>query len=313
MNNKKWLFFSFSVPAKLQGFRVKIWRKINQLGAVQLKNSIYVLPATDHHQEQLTWMGKETDEQGGEFLIIAHGKLLNFSDGQITAVFTQARDADYLAIGEEIRSVVPAVGSPDAPAMLRKLEKRLEAIQSIDFFPSGKGASLQKILEEAHSSLDAPRHVVPVVDANRYQQKTWVTRANPYVDRLASFWLIRRFIDPTPSIVFLQESEAVPAGPDVVSFDMAHADFTHVGGLITFEVLVDAFGLTAQVPQRMREVIKAIDLEELDAAPVETHGIKRMLDGLVAADNDDHVRTEQALSFFDTLLASYTPTAPTGA
>lgn len=258
-------------------------------------------------------MGKETDEQGGEFLIIAHGKLLNFSDGQITAVFTQARDADYLAIGEEIRSVVPAVGSPDAPAMLRKLEKRLEAIQSIDFFPSGKGASLQKILEEAHSSLDAPRHVVPVVDANRYQQKTWVTRANPYVDRLASFWLIRRFIDPTPSIVFLQESEAVPAGPDVVSFDMAHADFTHVGGLITFEVLVDAFGLTAQVPQRMREVIKAIDLEELDAAPVETHGIKRMLDGLVAADNDDHVRTEQALSFFDTLLASYTPTAPTGA
>lgn len=313
MNNKKWLFFSFSVPAKLQGFRVKIWRKINQLGAVQLKNSIYVLPATDHHQEQLTWMGKETDEQGGEFLIIAHGKLLNFSDGQITAVFTQARDADYLAIGEEIRSVVPAVGSPDAPAMLRKLEKRLEAIQSIDFFPSGKGASLQKILEEAHSSLDAPRHVVPVVDANRYQQKTWVTRANPYVDRLASFWLIRRFIDPTPSIVFLQESEAVPAGPDVVSFDMAHADFTHVGGLITFEVLVDAFGLTAQVPQRMREVIKAIDLEELDAAPVETHGIKRMLDGLVAANNDDHVRTEQALPFFDTLLASYTPTAPTGA
>lgn len=313
MNNKKWLFFSFSVPAKLQGFRVKIWRKINQLGAVQIKNSIYVLPATDHHQEQLTWMSKETDEQGGEFLIIMHGKLLHFSDAQIAAAFTQARDADYQVLGEEIRSVAAAVVSPDAPAMLRKLEKRLEAIQSIDFFPSGKGASLQKMLEEARSSLDAPRPVVPVMDANRYQQKTWVTRANPYVDRLASFWLIRRFIDPTPRIVFLQESEAVPAGPDVVSFDMAHADFTHVGGFITFEVLVDAFGLTAQVPQRMREVIKAIDLEELDAAPVETHGIKRMLDGLVAADNDDHVRTEQALSFFDTLLASYTPTAPTGA
>ncbi|KAF5089715.1 Chromate resistance exported protein [anaerobic digester metagenome] len=258
-------------------------------------------------------MSKETDEQGGEFLIIAHGKLLNFSDGQIAAAFAQARDADYQALGEEIRSVVATVGSPDAPAMLRKLEKRFEAIQHIDFFPSGKGASLQKMLEEAHSSLDAPRHVVPVVDANSYQQKTWVTRANPYVDRLASFWLVKRFIDPTPRIVFLQESEAVPAGADVVSFDMAHADFTHVGGLITFEVLVDAFGLTAQVPQRMREVIKAIDLEELDAAPVETPGIKRMLDGLVAANNADHVRTERALSFFDTLLASYTSTASTGA
>ena len=258
-------------------------------------------------------MSKETDEQGGEFLIIAHGKLLNFSDGQIAAAFAQARDADYQALGEEIRSVVATVGSPDTPAMLRKLEKRLEAIQSIDFFPSGKGASLQKMLEDARSSLDAPRPVVPVVNANRYQQKTWVTRANPYVDRLASFWLVKRFIDLTPRIVFLQEPEAVPAGPDVVSFDMAHADFTHVGGLITFEVLVDAFGLTAQVPQRMREVIKAIDLEELDAAPVETPGIKRMLDGLVAANTDDHVRTEQALAFFDTLLASYTSTAPTGA
>ena len=110
MNNKEWLFFSFSVPAKLQGFRVKIWRKINLLGSVQIKNSIYVLPATDHHQEQLTWMSKETDEQGGEFLVIVHGKLLHFSDAQIAAAFTQARDADYLAIGEEIRNVVPAVG-----------------------------------------------------------------------------------------------------------------------------------------------------------------------------------------------------------
>ena len=168
------------------------------------------------------------------------------------------------------------------------------------------------MLEEAHSSLDAPRHVVPVVDANRYQQKTWVTRANPYVDRLASFWLVKRFIDPAPRIEFVQESETVATGPDVVSFDMAHADFTHVGGLITFEVLAEAFGLTAQVPQRMREVIKAIDLEELDAAPAETPGVKRMLDGLVASHADDHVRTERALAFFDTLLASYTPTTPTG-
>ena len=116
-----------------------------------------------------------------------------------------------------------------------------------------------------------------------------------------------------PRIEFLQEGQDVPSGPEFVSFDMAQADFTHVGGRITFEVLAEAFGLAAQVPQRMREVIKAIDLEELDTAPVETTGVKRMLDGLVAAHADDHVRTEQALVFFDTLLASYTPTSPTGA
>ena len=310
MSNKKWFFFSFSVPSRLQGFRVKIWRRLNALGAVQIKNSIYVLPASEQSQEQLTWMGKETDEQGGESLIIANGNLLNIADSQVAAAFTRTRDEDYRALGEEILSVVAEPDSQERLAALRKLEKRLEAIRAIDFFPSGKGAALQKLLDEAQRAHAVPPTVIPQANAQCYRQKTWITRANPYVDRLASFWLIKRFIDPAPRIVFLQESEAVPIGPDVVSFDMPQADFTHVGGLITFEVLADAFGLAEQVPQRMREVIKAIDLEELDAAPAETPGIKRMLDGLVAANEDDHVRTEQALTFFDTLLASYTPTAP---
>ena len=313
MNNKKWLFFSFSVPSRLQGFRVKIWRRLNALGAVQIKNSIYVLPANAQSQEQLTWMGKETDEQGGESLIIANGNLLNIADLQVAAAFTKARDEDYGALSEEIRAVVAEPDSQERLAALRKFEKRLEAIRAIDFFPSGKGAALQKVLGEAQHATVEGHPVISLADAVRYRQKTWVTRANPYVDRLASFWLVKRFIDPAPRIVFLQESEAVPTGPDVVSFDMAQADFTHVGGLITFEVIAEAFGLAAQVPQRMREVIKAIDLEELEAAPAETPGVKRMLDGLVAAHADDHVRTEQALAFFDTLLASYTPTAPTGA
>ena len=312
MNNNKWLFFSFSVPSKLQGFRVKIWRRLNALGAVQIKNSIYVLPVSEQSQEQLTWMGKETDEQGGESLIIANGNLLNIADTQVAAAFTKARDEDYGALTEEIRAVVAEPDSQDRLAALRKFEKRLEVIRAIDFFPSGKGAALQKMLAEAQQAPAAPQPVIPLADAQCYRQKIWVTRANPYIDRLASFWLVKRFIDPAPRIEFVQESETIASGPDVVSFDMAHADFTHVGGLITFEVLSAAFGLADQVPQRMCEVIRAIDLEDLDAAPVETHGVKRMLDGLVAANTDDYARTEQALAFFDTLLASYTPTTPTG-
>ena len=312
MSNKKWFFFSFSVPARLQGFRVKIWRKLNAMGAVQIKNSVYVLPVNEQIQEQLVWMGKETDEQGGESLIIANGNLLNIADSQVAAAFTKARDEDYGVLNEEIRAVVAEPDSQERLAALRKFEKRLEAIRAIDFFPSGKGAALQKLLAEAQRAPAEGGQVIPLADAARYRQKIWVTRANPYVDRLASFWLVKRFIDPAPRIEFVQESESVATGPDVVSFDMAHADFTHVGGLITFEVLAEAFGLTAQVPQRMREVIKAIDLEELDAAPAETPGVKRMLDGLVASHADDHVRTERALAFFDTLLASYTPTTPTG-
>ena len=312
MNNTKWLFFSFSVPSRLQGFRVKIWRRLNALGAVQIKNSIYVLPANEQTQEHLTWMGKETDEQGGESLIIANGSLLNISDSQISAAFTRARDEDYLALGEEIRAAVAEADSQERPAALRKLEKRLEVVRAIDFFPSGKGENLQKMLDEAQHPPVEGHPVIPLAEAARYRQKTWVTRANPYVDRLASFWLVKRFIDPAASIMFLQDADAVPSGSDIVSFDMAHADFTHVGGLITFEVIAEAFALTTRIPLKMREVIKAIDLEELDAAPVETPGVWRMLDGLVAANSDDHARIEQAFVFFDTLLASYTPPISTG-
>ena len=120
MNNNKWLFFSFSVPSKLQGFRVKIWRRLNALGAVQIKNSIYVLPACAQSQEQFIWMGKETDEQGGESLIIANGNLLNIADTQVAAAFTKARDEDYGALTEEIRAVVAEADSQDRLAALRK-------------------------------------------------------------------------------------------------------------------------------------------------------------------------------------------------
>lgn len=120
----------------------------------------------------------------------------------------------------------------------------------------------------------------------------------------------KRLIDPSASIMFLQESDVLPVGGNIVTFDMAHAEFTHVGGLITFEVIAEAFALTNRIPQRMRDVVRAIDLEELEAAPIETSGIWRMLDGLVAANNDDHVRMEQAFIFFDTLLASYIAKTP---
>ena len=134
MNSCKWLLFSFSVPTKLQGFRVKIWRKLNALGAVQIKNAVYALPASEHHKEQLAWMAKQTDEQGGEALIIANGELLTIADSAIRAAFTQARDADYLSLEEELRAALDSADIEDAPAVLRRFERRFETVQAIDFF-----------------------------------------------------------------------------------------------------------------------------------------------------------------------------------
>jgi len=308
MNNIDWLVFSFSVPAKLQGFRVKIWRKLNSLGAVQIKNSIYVLPANDHHQEQLTWMAKETDEKGGEALIIAHGELLTIPDAQIRAAFTHARNEDYRSLEDEIRAHLDVSDSQELLPTLRKFERRLETIKAIDFFPSGRGEILARLLGEAHHNHGPQSLVLAALDASKYQGKTWVTRANPYVDRLASFWLVRRFIDPAAKIRFLSPSEPLPDAPEYILFDMAEAEFTHVGGLVTFEVIAESFRTSDVIPARMRQVLKAIDLEELETAPAEAVGVKQMLDGLVSANPDDLARIGQAFIFFDTLLASYTTT-----
>lgn len=300
-----WFVFSFSVPSKLQAFRVKIWRKLNALGALQVKNAIYVLPLNEHHQEQLTWMAKETEEQGGETLIIARGELLNLPDAQIRAGFTRARDDDYRSLEEEVRALLGVSDSQELLPVLRKFEKKLEAIRSIDFFPSGKGEALAQLLNEAHRNRGTQSPKLTVLEPMQYRGKTWVTRANPYVDRLASFWLVRRFIDDTAKIKFLASGEPIPSDQDHVLFDMTEANFTHVGGLVTFEVVAESFGLAGALPARMRQVLKSIDLEELETAPEETVGIKRLLDGLVLTNPDDHLRMEQAFGFFDTLLASY--------
>lgn len=306
MDNIAWLIFSFSVPSKLQGFRVKIWRKLNALGALQIKNSIYVLPASDHHQEQLTWTAKETDEQGGEALIIARGELLNFPDAQIRAGFARARDDDYRSLEDEVRAHLGISDAQEVLPGIRKFEKKLEALRSIDFFPSGKGEALARLLDEVHRNRGVQPPKLTVLDPEQYRGKIWVTRANPYVDRLASFWLVRRLIDETARISFLRHDEPIPSDQDHVLFDMVEAHFTHAYGLVTFEVVAESFGLAGVLPARMRQVLKSIDLEEFETAPEETIGVKRLLDGLVLTNPDDHVRTEQALGFFDTLLASYT-------
>lgn len=308
MNNKNWLVFSFSVPARHQGFRVKIWRKLNALGAVQVKNALYLLPAGEHHQEQLTWLAKETEDQGGEAVILAGGELLHTPDAQIRSMFTRARDEDYQRLEEEVRSTFANPESGDIQACLRKFGRRLEAIRAIDFFPSSRGEALLRMLEEVGRHPQETPPGIPRHDPSTVQRKTWVTRTNPYVDRLSSFWLVRRYLDPEARIAFLPPGAAVPKQANTVVFDMAEADFTHTGGLITFEVIAETFGLTDAIPLPMRRVLRAIDLEELPAGPDDAPGIKRMLDGLVASHPDDLERTNAAMAFFDTLLAAYTPT-----
>lgn len=316
MNNNNWLFFSFTLPAKNQTARMRVWRRLNSLGAVIIKGALYALPARPDLHEQLTWLAKEVEELGGEALFLETGPPANMTASDISASFTQARDADWQVIEQEILPLLDQTRQPgfDTDALesaRRKLAKRADSLQAIDYFPGGRGTRVAALLAELAALLAgdaASAHSGPAIAklaAPDYLGKIWITRERPYIDRLSSFWLVRRFIDPDARIGFVPADAQPTARADAVRFDMAEAEFTHVGPLTTFEVLCAAFSLEANIPARLREVIRAIDLNDLESGPSEAQGVKQVLDGMTIAQPDDAFLTDNALSLFDALLASY--------
>ncbi|WP_243358506.1 chromate resistance protein ChrB domain-containing protein [Fundidesulfovibrio terrae] len=316
MNNENWLFFSFSLPAKNQSGRMRIWRRLTGLGAVILKNAFYALPAREDLREQFTWLAKEVEGLGGEALFLETGPPANMTGEEVAALLTQARDADWRALEAEVLPLLDQARAPGADthaldASCRRLAKRADALRVIDYFPGGHGDRVEALLAEATVLLSgqAPGNApaVPGRDPAAYKGLTWITREHPYVDRLASFWLVRRFVDPEARIAFVPAATKAGAREGSVRFDMAEAEFTHIGGLTTFEVLCESFGLSGRVPARLRGIIRAIDLGGLETGPPEVVGVKLVLDGLTRSARDDMALVEQGLALFDALLASCSP------
>ncbi len=141
---------------------------------------------------------------------------------------------------------------------------------------------------------------VPSAVRSEYVGRVWVTRPRPFIDRLASAWLIRRFIDPSGEVRY-----ADAAAVDEVAFDMEPGLFTHIGNRCTFEVLIAAFGLDEPALDRIGEVIHEIDLRDGRYAHPETHGIEAILNGWHAARWGDHALEEGGLHLFDGLYARF--------
>ncbi|WP_243311709.1 chromate resistance protein ChrB domain-containing protein [Fundidesulfovibrio agrisoli] len=318
--NFRWYFFSFTLSARSQTARMRVWRRLNSMGAVLVKNAFYALPASPRHHEQLTWLVKEVEGLGGEALFLETAPPSNMTGAQLARLFTQARDADWAALERELTALLdsarddtpdaePGSGREACKAGLKRIEKRIEALAGIDFFPGGRGERVRALAAEGEALCSGKRSggeacIIPVLDPADWGGKTWLTREDPYIDRLASFWLVRRFVDPEAAIEFAPADSAPEAKPGVVRFDMAEAEFTHVGRMTTFEVLCASFRLERALPLRLRDIIHAIDMDETDAGPPEAPGVKLALDGIVSLHPDSLRRTEQAMLFFDALLAA---------
>jgi hypothetical protein len=306
-----WLLLIHQIPPSPGYLRVKVGRRLQGLGAVPVKNSVYVLPRGEQALEDFQWVRKEIVAGGGDASVCEAHFVEGLTDAAIEASFIAAREADYEELAEEARTLQKSLGGrgkraaearAQADGALVRLRRRLEAIRRIDFFPTPGRQAAERLLDSIDATLRPPAVDGAGTDAQGpFRGRTWVTRAGVQVDRIASAWLIRRFIDPEARFRFVRADDAIAAGE--LRFDMFEAEFTHEGDQCTFEVLLRRFGLTDRALQRVGEIVHDIDLKDGKYAREEAAGVGQLIAGIAMRHADDEARLREGAAVFDSLHA----------
>ena len=313
-----WIIFAYSLPSSNPNARVKIWRKLSNTGAMQLKSSFYILPMNDTHYEHIQWTAKEVEEMGGEAVFFKAHCVENIKDEEIMAMFNHARELEYLKLEEKIRKAEAVLSDKAADKEktevelkreIKKFNKEFMSIKEIDFFYSERADKTAILLQSLLTGLESFRgglkkEPLELVNPKDYQGKVWITRKSPYVDRRASFWLIKRFIDSGAKILFIDESEKKPQEDNAVFFDTKNGDFTHQGNRVTFEVIAESFGIKDRGVERIGRLVHCLDLKD-DTAYEQAEGVEDVLNGIIKLSKDDYETLERGLIIFDALYAQY--------
>ncbi|HVM79443.1 MAG TPA: chromate resistance protein ChrB domain-containing protein [Stellaceae bacterium] len=302
---RNWLLLMHQLPPEPAYFRVKIWRRIQGLGAVALKNSVYALPSRDDTREDFQWILREIAAGGGEGTLVEARLVDGFTDEELEALFQAARDADYQEIAEEARTFArdldQAKGRVDADAALRRLRRRIATVAAIDFFGATGRLTTEGLISALEERLGgetpAAAPTPPLAD---FRGRVWVTRQGVHVDRIASLWLVRRFVDPAARVKFVPPKGYRPE-PGEIRIDMFEAEFTHEGDRCTFEVLLDRLGLTKPALTAIGEIVHDIDLKDAKFEREETAGVAHLIAGLCMAERDDETRLARGFQLFDDL------------
>ncbi len=300
-----WLLFLPQLPAKPDYARVKLWRRLQPLGAVALRGGVYVLPNTAEAREDLEWVGKEVEADGGNAIVCESAFAHGVSDAELEERFRQRSADAYRQIAAHSHA---ALGDASAAAAARRLRRQLLSEQRRDHF----GAEGREPAERAVTQLEAAltreageaRATQPQSAVRHPKGAMWVTRAGVFVDRIASAWLIRRFIDQKARFKFVSGTRYVPKTNEL-RFDMFQGEYTHRGDRCTFEVLLQEFGLTSPALAAIGEVVHDIDLKDERYQRPETDGIALVLQGLVLAESDDARRCKAGAQIFESLFAQF--------
>ena len=293
--------------------RVRVWRRLRSLGAVALKRSAYLLPDTPERYEDFQWLAQEIQREGGDATLIRVAQIENLAPADVLRLFHEPRNADYRQLATRYRKALKLLDRKSSATAARvqeqlvRLSKDHQRIRAIDFFDAPGGAEVTR-LEEAiavrtRRPETARREERPTLDLTKLRDRVWVTRPRPHVDRIASAWLIKRFIDPGATFAFAPPSE-FPA--DAIPFDAPNVELSHHGEDCTFETLIKRARLKDRRLTRLAEIVHEADLRDGKYPREEARGIDLAIRALLAASPDDHEVLQNGLTLFEGLYATTT-------
>ena len=324
MISDRWLMLVHTIPPKPPYLRAKVMRRLTKLGALPLKRSAYLLPADEGTLEDFQWLRQEIRDEGGEAWVVDARFVGGLRDEEIRESFRAMRSNDYRALAAEARALLDRVRDgaseqehPTIEVDRRRLLRRVEATRRTDFFHATERDEVEALMSTIERLVETgDKKPTQIPTREELRSRTWVTRAGVRVDRMASAWLIRRFIDPAATFVFVAP-ENTSSIPDALRFDMFEGEFTHDGNRCTFEVLLavagqgDDRGLAA-----LAQIVHDLDLRDDRFQRPETAGVAALIDGIISRFDDDHRRVAESSPLFDALYASLggaaLRTTPTG-
>lgn len=306
-----WLLLVTSLSGRRATQRMRLWRTLKACGAAVLRDGVYLLPARDDLRAAFAALAREIEGSGGQAHLLTLTGVDALQAGRFRALFD--RSAGYARLLEGLRALnrtlTPRRRKTGAQA-LRRLRREYEALRATDHFPGPAAAQVTELLAETEARLAGavagePRPQAGTIrrlDARHYRGRVWATRARPWVDRLASAWLIRRRIDPRARFLWLDRPADCPER--ALGFDFDGASFTHVGARVTFETLLASFGLDDDAALlRLGALVHHLDVGGVPVA--EAAGVAAILRGMRERISDDDALLAEALRLFDHLYDGY--------
>ena len=286
-----------SLPTRQSAGRMRIWRALRALGCATLRDGVYLLPESLEHAAALAQIAEDVHAVQGTADLYRLGGRDEAQQAGIVALFDR---------GPEYARLLTAISDTGDAKAQRALRRELTALIAIDYFPG----EARRQAEAALAALEAAANGEPSAASGKirslasadFSGRTWATRKNLWVDRMASAWLIRRFIDKKAKFLWLDSPGKCPKS--ALGFDFDGASFTHVGGRVTFEVLAASFGLDGDPAiARIAAIVHCLDVGGVPVA--EAAGIEAVLAGArVSAVNDDKLLIE-ASRVLDNLYQNY--------